>query len=328
MPDIYQKTLRLARMTGRLSVFVPAFAVAVLAAVSVYAAKGDLQSIGMHKNHPLVVTLGKAELVDVGGDVSDVMVADPTVIDVQAVQSNRLYIVGTNVGDTNIIALDAAGNMVKRLDVHVTYDLMAIQTLVDDLFPKEDIRVGSIHDQVLLTGRVSNPEVASKAINIVGHYVGDLQDEQKSADELVANMLDVRGDQQVTLQVKIVEATRSVLKELGLETYLNDPNEAAATTVFGASPVSSTTGRGDTLELATSGGIALSKDAAAIGSIVANTGLDGIGLLALELNALEEENLVNILAEPNLTAVSGEKAGFLAGASFLCRSGVARSGTL
>ncbi|HOO81442.1 MAG TPA: type II and III secretion system protein family protein [Alphaproteobacteria bacterium] len=292
--------------------------VVFMAPLAVTAAKGDLKTLQseMKIKAPLTITLGKADLVSVEGDVSDVLVADPSIVDVMAVQSNSLYVVGVNVGDTNIIALDAMGNIVKRIDIHVAYDLQAIQSLVNELYPEETVKVGAIHDQILLTGTVSNPDVASKITNIVGHYVSDLQDEDDPIDELISNLLEVRGEQQVMLQVKIMEASRTALKELGMETYMNDPNELSTTTLFGGNPGSSVTSRGDQFTFGTGGGIALSQDAAGIAGGLIESGLRGVGLIGLELNALEERNLVNILAEPNLTAVSGEQAGFLAGGEF------------
>ena len=287
-------------------------------AYTVLAAKGDLETLESEMNvkKPVSITLGKADLISVDGNVSDVLVANPSIIDVMAVQSNSLYVVGVSVGDTNIIALDEQGNIVKRIDVHVTYDLQAIQSLVDELFPEEKVKVGSIHDQILLTGTVSTPEKASKVVNIVGHYVSDLQDENMTADELVSNLLDVRGEQQVMLQVKILEASRTVLKELGIETFANDPNELSTTTLFGSTPNSSVTSRGDSIGFGPGGGAALSQDAVALGQVFVESGIRGLGQLAIQLQALEERNLVNILAEPNLTAISGEQAGFLAGGEF------------
>ena len=309
-----------------LAVLLAVLMVPTLAAV---AAKGDLETLQSEVNiKPINITLGKADLVSVDGDVSDVLVADPSVVDVMAVQSNSLYLVGKTVGDTNLIALDAQGNVVKRIDIHVSYDLKAIQSLVNELFPEETVKVGSIHDQILLTGTVSNPEVSSKVANIVGHYVSDLQDESEPIDELISNLMDVRGEQQVMLQVKILEASRTVLKELGMETYLNDPNELSATTLFGTNPSNAVTNRGDELSLATGAGIALSQDPTGILGGIFDTGIDGIGFLGLELNALEERNLVNILAEPNLTAVSGEQAGFLAGGEFPIPAGRDRIGNI
>ena len=298
-------------------------ALCALAALSAgaLAAKGDLENIMSQDKVPpqvlLSVTLGKAELVDVGGDVADVMVANPSIVDVQAIQSNRLYVVGLTVGDTNLIALDANGDILKRIDVHVKYDLQAIQALVNDLFPDEQAKVGAIHDQIILTGTVSTPEKAAKISNVVGHYVSDLQDVfGEPIDTLISNLMEVRGEQQVMLQVKIIEASRTVLRELGVETQFNDPDELAATTLFGGTTPGSVDPNLHNGALSLGADIALSKDAIGIGSLLADTGIRGLGTLGLFLNALEEENLVNILAEPNLTAVSGQQAGFLAGGEF------------
>ena len=284
-----------------------------------HASKGDLISLKevAKTTPPLQLTLGKADIIHLPDGVSDVLVANPTVVDVQAVQSNRLYTVGLNIGDTNIIVLDAAGNVVKRIDVHVTYDLQAIQSLVERLFPNESVKVGSIHDQILLTGKVSNPEAAAKIANLVGHYVSDLQDEEGVIDELISNLLEVRGEQQVMLQVKIVEAERSVIKELGVNMNANDPNELAVTTLFGQTPPGSFIGSGPNgLNFGGGPGLGLTQDAVGTGSVFFDTKLQGIGTLGLFLSALEEENLINVLAEPNLTAVSGQQAGFLAGGEF------------
>ena len=296
----------------------------VVPTVSVWASKGDLAKIEQGEEKkvvpPLVVTLGKAELIDVEGNVADVLVADSAVVDVMAVQANKLYVVGIGIGDTNLIVLDAQGNVLKRIDVHVSYDLQAIQSLVNELFPDEDVAIGSIHDQILITGTVSTPDNASKIMNVVGHYVSDLQDLSDPADELISNLMEVRGEQQVMLQVKIVEATRNIIKELGVETNFNDLDQGA-TSVFGGQPGRSQFASASVLnpgELAfqTGAGIALSQDPVGIGRFLVDSKINGIGQIGMFLNALEEEDLANILAEPNLTAVSGETAGFLAGGEF------------
>ena len=302
-------------MLKYVSILAAAFMLITVLSPSAIAAKGDLRAPDAVKA-PLTVTLGKAELVDVEGFVADVLVADSSVVEVMAIQSNRLYVVGLEVGDTNIIVLDDVGNVVKRLDVHVAYDLQAIQSLVKELYPKEAVRVRSVHDQILLTGSVSSPAAANKIANLVGHYVSDLTDSNDPIDQLLANLLEVRGQQQVMLQVKILEASRNILRELGLQTGLNDPNAL------------NTTSRGDSFALSTGAGIALSQEAVGIASIVADTGIDGIGEINTVLNALEDESLVNVLAEPNLTAVSGQQAGFLAGGEFPVPTGRDQVGNL
>lgn len=296
----------------------------------VFASKGDLVSIQKQSAQPpLKITLGKADIVTLPGDVSDVLVANPSIIDVQAIQSNKLYVVGSQIGDTNIIALDSAGDVVKRLDVHVTYDLAMVQSMVESLFPDENVRVGSVHDQIILTGTVSTPEAAAKIGNFVAHYVSDLQNEGgKTIDELISNLLEVRGEQQVMLKVKIVEAKRSVLKQLGLETRANDPDELAVSTVFGATQSSSLLSGANELALSGGGAMGLSGDEVLLGRALVETGLRGVGTLGFFLNALEEQNLINVLAEPNLTAVSGQQAGFLAGGEFPVPTGRDQVGNL
>lgn len=261
------------------------------------------------------ITLGKAEIIDLGGEVADIMIANPAVVEASAVQSSRLYIAGSSVGDTNIIVLDTLGNVLRKMDVHVRYDTKAIQDMINTLYPDEHVKVGAVHDQIVLTGRVSTPAIAGKIGDLVGHYVSDLQDEDKTTDELVANLMEINGEQQVMLRVKILEASRTVLKELGINTSGNDPDELAATTLFGHAPPSDIARRLTALGIETTS-TGLTQDPFSTLSLLRDTKIDGFGVLEIVISALEQKNLVNILAEPNLTTVTGEQAGFLAGGEF------------
>lgn len=282
------------------------FMIAVSFGVRSYAAKGDLETITEMKafgfaGDTLTVTQGMAEVVDVGGSVSDVMVADPSVVDVMALQANRLYVVGASIGTTNIIALDENGDVLKRINVQVKFDEYAVQELVDELFPEEDITIKALTSQVILTGHVSTPGVASRVTEVVGHVVGEMQDfNDTPIDDIIVNMLTVAGEHQVMLKVKIVEASRNVLRELGLETdVFEGSGDAGALTAEGIAAASS-----------------LTADPLGIGTLLYNVGRDGTGGVQLTVRALEQDGLVNTLAEPNLTAISGESAGFLAGGDF------------
>ncbi len=312
MTGLYDKMTKILAVTA---------VVAVCGAMypQAFAAKGDLipvEEVVKKQAAPMNITLGKADIISLPAGVSDVLVANPTIVDVQAVKSNKLYAVGLSIGDTNVIVLDGQGDVLKRIDIHVTYDLQAIQAMIDELYPNESVKISSIHDQILLTGKVSTPDMASKITNLVGHYVSDLQDLDRPVDQLIANLLEVRGEQQVMLQVKIVEAERSVVKELGINLSANDPNELAATTLFGVTPPASLRSGTDAVQFGASTGLALTQDPIGAVNGFFDTGIDGIGTLGLFLAALEEENLINVLAEPNLTAVSGQQAGFLAGGEF------------
>ena len=269
-----------------------------------------------------LLTIGKAEIVTVPGEISDILVANPKIADVVALQSNKLYVVGANLGDTNIIATDKEGNILKRLNVSVNVDTVAIEEMVHTLFPNEDnVKVHMIGDQVALTGLVSNPAAAQKISRMVAAHMGEIQNKDaKDVDEIIENLLEVRGEQQVMLRVRMLEMSRSVLKELGLEPSSNRYVPGAVT--------NATNSNGLSAFLGATTRTGLTKDPFGVGSILLDTGLSGIGELELLINALQSDNLANVLAEPNLTSVSGEQAGFLAGGEFPVPVGRDRDGNI
>ncbi len=237
----------------------------------------------------LNLTLGKAEMVDVPGMVSDVMVANPSIIDVQAVQANKLYIVGTSLGDTNIMALDEGGNILKRINVHVHIDELTLQSSLDQLFPEEKVRAKTVNNQVILTGEVSTPSNASKIQDLATRFTGD------SAG--IINMMTVGGEQQVMLRVRIMEASRNLFRELGVETEITDIGDIL--------------GNGVEASLGLRDAAGLTRDAFGVGTATISKG--AFGPINTVIRALEEDGLINVLAEPNLTSISGETASFLAG---------------
>ncbi len=270
----------------------------------------------------LMVTLGKAEIVTVPGEISDILVADPKIADVVALQSDKLYIVGASIGETNIIATDRNGSVIRRMNVSVKVDTVAIEDMVHTLFPNEkNVKIHMIGDQLALTGLVSTPSAAQKITRLVAAHMGEIQDKDvKDVDELIENLLEVRGEQQVMLRVRMLEMSRNVLKELGLEPNANRYLPNANTTA--------TNGNGLTGFLGTTARTGLTQDPFGIGSLILDTGLAGIGELEILLNALQRDNLANMLAEPNLTSVSGEQAGFLAGGEFPVPVGRDRDGNI
>lgn len=273
------------------------------------------------KDPTLVLTRGKAETVSLKGAVSDVMVADPNVLEVVALQSDKLYLVGRSIGDTNLIALDAEGNTIKRMNVHVRMDEDTLQDAMKDLFPEETVRVKTLGDQIILTGRVSGALQASRVRDLAQRFIG-------SDEEIgIVNMLEVGGEQQVTLRVKIVEVSRTVLKELGVETNFNDPFEpGAANPLFDSvPPTNGLSGSGSAAGQLLGNG-SISSTAAGVARFLTDPGVSGIGTIEILLSALEEESMLTTLAEPNLTAVSGEEASFLAGGEFPVPSGVDQAG--
>jgi pilus assembly protein CpaC len=266
----------------------------------------------------MVLTVGKAEIIDIDGAVSDIMVADPGIIDVVALQANRMYMVGSKVGNTNIIALDSSGNVVKRLNVHVRIDENTLGQTMNELFPEERIQAKTVNDQVILMGEVSSPSIAAQVKDLALRFVGD--------DKNLINIMRVSGEQQVMLKVRIMEASRSVLKELGVETSAND-RLAEQANLFNNNTLANLGGAASA-NVFTNAQTGLTKDPFGIGRLIYDTGINGIGFTELLVSALEEDNLVNILAEPNLTAVSGEEANFLAGGEYPVPTGRDQSGNI
>ena len=275
------------------------------------AGKSNIPKLGKVSPSGVTLTLGKADMVSIKGEVADVLVANPSIVDVMAVKSNRLYLVGSSIGDTNIMALDADGNILRKLNVHVKMDTDKLQSTLYELYPNEAIKVKSLGDQIVLTGEVSNPSTANKVTNLVGKYLaGSSGASLEQTDNMIVNMLGVRGEQQVMLKVKIVEVSRSAVKNLGLNL-----EALGASGVDGSGSVDITQGLG------------LSAPQQFANAMLSyNSGT--FGNLNFIAQALEQEGIINTLAEPNLTAISGEQAGFLAGGEFPIPTQIDRNGNL
>lgn len=292
------------------------FALVALFGVTVFAentiaAKSKPNILGQQKTNTVSLMLGKAEMLDLPGRVADVLVADPNVADVMAVKSNRLYIVGAALGDTNIIALDENGNVLRKVNVHVQMDVEKLTDMIKELYPNEDVQVRALTDQVILTGDVSTPAVANKITSLVANYAGEIQGiTGGTADDIIVNMLGVQGERQVMLRVKIVEAARSALKDLGLEL----DSVGATLGNVGAS-------------FLTSNALGLASPAQ-LGTSTFNYNSGDLGALSFIARALEQEGILNTLAEPNLTSISGEQAGFLAGGEFPIPTELDQNGNL
>jgi pilus assembly protein CpaC len=284
---------------------------------SVQAAKTDLVTVASEKqmkDPSLILTMGMADIVDIEGDISDILVADPDIVDVVALQANRLYIVGMNIGSTNVIITDSAGNIIRRMNVHVKINDQLLQDVVERLFPGEGVDVFALEQQVIMTGNASTPEIANKIGEVVSQVTGDMIGEDGTANEILVNLVKVAGDQQVMLRVKIIEASRAVLRELGINT-----SQTAGTGIFDNEHLRAS--------FATNAAVnSLTTDSFGTGTILYNTGLSALEQLTFIINALETDGLINTLAEPNLTAISGEQAGFLAGGEFPVRVGTDSEG--
>lgn len=289
-------------------------AFAMLAVVPFSAAmadKADLVSGKLPKEHVVNIMLGKAEMLDFKEPISDVLVANPGIVDVMAVRSNQLYMVGNQLGDTNLMIMDEEGNIVRKVNIHVQMDTTKLVEMLGELYPEENVEVRALTDQLVITGNVSTPAVSNSVANLVAQYAAEVQGvAMTSIDQVVTNMLTVSGEQQVMLKVKILEVSRSALKDLGLET--NVQNGSSGNWM---GTVASAVGLGLT-------------SPTPLGVFGLNFATGGFGPLQFFARALEEEGILNTLAEPNLTAISGEQAGFLAGGEIPIPTQLDRNGNL
>lgn len=239
------------------------------------------------------VALGKADTIDLPGNVVDILVANPAIADVGALRADRLYIVGRGVGDTNVLAFDTSGEVIARVEVHVHVDQKTLRDTLTRLFPNEEVEASTVNKDIILRGKVSNPGVANQIVDVATRFAS-------TEGQSIVNMMTVKGEQQVMLKVRIVEANRAALRELGVDTDYRSISGVLSNSAVSANTIS---------------GTGLTTDPFSIFSAVINDTGD-FGPLEIGLRALERDGLVNTLAEPNLTAISGETAGFLAGGEF------------
>ena len=235
----------------------------------------------------IVLPLNKAAIVELPQAAADVLVSQPTVVDAVVRSPRRVYLLGLATGQTNAFFFDAQGRQILNLEIIVERDMDALAELYARVMPDSRIEVESVNDNVVLRGVVQSASEAANASDLAGRFVGN--------PESVINMITVRDPEQVMLKVRIVEMQRQLLKQLGVSASGTFQLSDAAVTLASANAI------------ATTGGLGLS-------SRKVNTG--DLEVLDSSLQAFESNGLVRVLAEPNLTAISGEAARFLAGGEF------------
>jgi pilus assembly protein CpaC len=226
--------------------------------------------------------VGKSVVVDLARDVKDVLVADPKIANAVIRTARRAYLIGTGIGQTNIYFFDAEGRQLAGFDIAVTRDLNGIRGLLRQMFPEGNVQVEGIGDGVRLSGAVSNPAEAQQAFDLAARLVGD--------NTKVVNGLIVRGRDQVMLKVTVAEVKRDVIKQLGID-------------------LSGSLSRGTAvLNFATNNPFSTALQT------ISNTAVTGqFSSVAGTLRAMERAGVIRTLAEPTLTAISGESATFVAG---------------
>ncbi|MET0724219.1 MAG: type II and III secretion system protein family protein [Tardiphaga sp.] len=267
--------------------------------VPVVAAESDKDPVTTSAIGPAVKTrflalgIGKSMIVDLPRDVKDVLVADPKIANAVVRSAQRAYIIGAAVGQTNVVFFDADGQQVAAYDIAVKRDLNGVRAALRQSMP--GIQIEGVGDSVLLTGSVSSPVEAQQAGEIAARLVGGA--------ERVVNSIVVRGRDQVMLKVTVAEVRRDVVKQMGID-------------------LSASMNVGNTIVRFNNNNPFTANSA----PLVPGNGLGitsgSMPSVQAVLRAMETAGVVRTLAEPNLTAISGESATFISGGEFPIPTGV------
>ena len=253
-------------------------------------------AIGPVKMRFLSLGIGKSVVVDLPRDVKDVLVADPKIANAVVRSSQRAYIIGGAVGQTNVVFFDAEGQQVASYDIAVKRDLNGVRAALKQTLP--GIQIEGVGESVVLTGSVSSPVEAQQAAEIAARLVG--------GPEKVVNSIVVRGRDQVMLKVTVAEVRRDIVKQLGVDLSASMNYGTAAVVFKNNNPF-------------TASNAPLVPDNGLVGAALNKTGLPSV---TATLRAMESAGVVKTLAEPNLTAISGESATFISGGEFPIPTGV------
>lgn len=282
-----------------------AFAMAALVAAGATAAaaaeKFDNEHQSLLKVHSVApggetrhvkLGLNKSMVVELPRDVRDVLVSNPEFIDAVLHSSRRAYLIGKQLGEGNAFFFDKDGNRILTVEISISRDMGALSGMLNRILKDSDVKVDMVNEHIVLTGSVRTPIDSTKATDIAARFV-------KSKEEVI-NLLSTSGNEQVLLKVTVAEIQRNVAKKLGIN----------------LSAVAGTDGL--TLNQVTN--LAFPNVAqfidGAIGSATTLSHANGADSVTAAIRALERNGVLRTLAEPNLTAISGETANFLAGGEF------------
>jgi pilus assembly protein CpaC len=267
--------------------------------------------MGGGSENSMVVPLYKSRIVSLNAPANRISVGNPDIADIVIVQSSQLYVLGKDLGTTNILLWDRDDSLIGTLNIEVTHDLQSLKEKLYRLLPQDRVEVYSAQRNIVLSGQVSNIGNMNAALRIAqGYFVQlasatesetfELQQSastraDKSVGEII-NLMSVRGVHQVMLEVKVAEVKRTEIRNL-------DVNFAALVTDSGNWDWGAFNGGADAPNPANNKGF--------FGSFVSNSAQFNI-----QFEALKQDGLAKILAEPTLVTMSGHEAKFVSGGEF------------
>ena len=253
----------------------------------------DLITSGLSDVNRLEISPGKTQLLEMAQPVTEVSVGQPDIADVSVLSPTRLLVSGKSTGQTQLIIF--ADDRSQLVDVTVKADLAALQAQIRAMFPTADISVTESNGRIILRGIAPNVEASEQIALLAGTY-GE-----------VLNFLELLGGDQVMLQVVFAEVSRTASSSLGFNFGVTDGTNFGGSNVGGVSPLGIEEG---------DFGLELGVPSPAAGVTLFGVGTAGDYAFAGFLQALQDNNLLRVLARPNLVAISGEPASFLAGGEF------------
>jgi pilus assembly protein CpaC len=349
-------------------------AIAPLPSVAQSAPEGDgvqmlrITQGGIGARHDLVLALNKAAIVDLPADARDVLLSNPEIADAVVRTARRVYVIGRKIGMTNAFFFDAQGRQIANLEIRVEPDVGPLNALLRRHAPESSAKAESINGSLVLSGSVRSASEAERVLQIANRFVaassgGGGQGAGAAQNPQIVNLLSVEGQEQVLVKVRVVEMSRTLVRQLGVnlnaENIINQflpedtfvrvatqngysiagrslgglnagggvvdnvlvPQTLATGSLFaGVDPSTFANAAQLDPRLAGVGGFAFSpanppsqpfnQFTFGPGRTVANDRIDAT------IEAFERVGLLRVLAEPNLTAISGEAAKFLAGGEF------------
>ncbi len=306
----WRRSDRTAERGGWLRDLAIALAIAVAASLlcmvgDAYAQQRTIQISGNSRTAMVTVTIGKSQDVRTGTSFVDVMVGDPEVADVNPLTDHTLSILGKKIGTTRVQVYAEGKKLIGIFDVEVSYDITRLTNELKRRFSDSHLQASSVNGRIMLSGEVADAATLDKAVTIARQFGPE-----------IINSVSVMSPQQVMLEVRFIEISRTAGRDLGVQwnvfnhgSTVNIGSRQPASNLPITSPSSSSSiPVGEVAAGVISGG---SPFGFAIARMI--TGGSTIDVL---INALEQKGIARSLAEPNLVALSGDTASFLAGGEY------------
>ncbi|MFA7430416.1 MAG: type II and III secretion system protein family protein [Rhodospirillaceae bacterium] len=227
----------------------------------------------------MALPVGKSQVLRVDQPFRDIMVGNPEIADVLPISDRAIYVLGKQIGATNLTIYGANRRLLAVVDLNVTHDAAGLRNRLHDIMPSESIEVRGVNGGLVLSGVVSSSRQLDRALQVANRF----------APDAVTNLMTVSGSQQVMVSVRVAEVRRSLARELGIKPTITG-GDIVVTALESLDPT---------------------RFLGALWNITANE-----FTVDLLIDALEEKGALKVLAEPNLIALSGDTATFLAGGEF------------